>query len=136
MSDFIITIDGPAASGKSTAARLSRKKLGASFLDTGAMYRAVTFAAMESGVDLANEELASGILERKHFTFIGEKNSMEVHIDGNDVTESYTWTGCHMPMRNLSLPLLRVRAKISRRCKDNLLRNIKPLLRKGVTREQ
>ena len=41
MADLVITIDGPAASGKSTAARLLARKLDASFLDTGAMYRCV-----------------------------------------------------------------------------------------------
>lgn len=51
MADLIITIDGPAASGKSTVARLLAEKLDAGFLDTGAMYRAVTLAAMRAGVD-------------------------------------------------------------------------------------
>ena len=49
MERLIITIDGPAGSGKSTAARLLAQKLGAAFLDTGAMYRAVTLAAMQAG---------------------------------------------------------------------------------------
>ncbi len=88
MKNFIVTIDGPAASGKSTVAKLLAKKLGASFLDTGAMYRAVTFAAMESGVDLANEEKLLEIFDRKYFTFAVENNSMMVQIDGKDVTES------------------------------------------------
>ncbi|MHC4509426.1 MAG: (d)CMP kinase, partial [Planctomycetota bacterium] len=48
MADLIVTIDGPAGSGKSTVARLLARKLAASFLDTGAMYRAVTFAAMQA----------------------------------------------------------------------------------------
>ena len=87
MKNFVITIDGPAASGKSTVARLLAKKLGANFLDTGAMYRAVTFAAMESGVDLANENNLLGIMETKQFSFETENNSMIVHIDGTDVTE-------------------------------------------------
>lgn len=88
MKNFIVTIDGPAASGKSTVAKLLAKKLGASFFDTGAMYRAVTFAAMESGVDLANEEKILDIFESKHFSFTVENNSMKVQIDGKDVTES------------------------------------------------
>ncbi|MHC4575388.1 MAG: (d)CMP kinase, partial [Planctomycetota bacterium] len=46
MANLVITIDGPAASGKSTAARRLAEKLGAGFLDTGAMYRAATLAAM------------------------------------------------------------------------------------------
>jgi len=50
MVEMVITIDGPAASGKSTVARLLAEKLGASFLDTGAMYRAVTLAAIEAWI--------------------------------------------------------------------------------------
>lgn len=52
---MIITIDGPAGSGKSTTARNLAKKLGISYLDTGATYRAVTLRALRSGVDLADE---------------------------------------------------------------------------------
>jgi len=51
MAELIITIDGPAASGKSTVARLLADKLKAGFLDTGAMYRAVTLTAMQAGID-------------------------------------------------------------------------------------
>lgn len=87
MKNFIITIDGPAASGKSTVARLLAQKLGAGFLDTGAMYRAVTFAAMESGINLANEKKLLDILEKRHFSFKAENNFMAVKVDGTDVTE-------------------------------------------------
>ena len=69
MADLIITIDGPAASGKSTTARLLAQKLGASFLDTGAMYRAVTFAAIQAGVDLHDQEELIGVLEKHKFEF-------------------------------------------------------------------
>ena len=87
MKNFIITIDGPAASGKSTVAKLLAKKLGAGFLDTGAMYRAVTYAAMQSNIDLTKEEQLLDIIERKQFSFSIENNSMVVHLDGVDITE-------------------------------------------------
>ena len=51
MSDLVIAIDGPAGSGKSTVARAVADALGWSFLDTGAMYRAVTWEALASGVE-------------------------------------------------------------------------------------
>lgn len=52
---MIIAIDGPAGAGKSTIARALAAELGVVFLDTGAMYRAVTLAALRAGVDLADE---------------------------------------------------------------------------------
>ena len=87
MAVLTITIDGPAASGKSTVARLLAKKLGASFLDTGAMYRAVTFAAIQEGVDLKNEEELLGVFEKNDFRFSAKNDQMAVHINGIDVTE-------------------------------------------------
>jgi cytidylate kinase len=87
MSSLIITIDGPAASGKSTIARLLAEKLGISFLDTGAMYRAVTLAAIEAGVDVNDEEKLLGVLDSREFQFAIREGKMEVFIDGVDVTE-------------------------------------------------
>ena len=51
----VIAIDGPAGSGKSTVARRVAERLGLDYLDTGAMYRAVTWLAMLRGVDLGDE---------------------------------------------------------------------------------
>jgi cytidylate kinase len=87
MADLIITIDGPAASGKSTVARLLARKLGASFLDTGAMYRAVTLAAMRAGVDLNDEQKLLDITQTGEFQFSIKAGKMTVHIDNTDVTE-------------------------------------------------
>jgi len=83
----VITIDGPAASGKSTAARLLAEKLGASFLDTGAMYRAVTLAAMQADVDMSDEDKLLGVMETSEFQFSLRDDKMVVCIDGIDVTE-------------------------------------------------
>jgi cytidylate kinase len=87
MSSFVITIDGPAASGKSTVARLLAERLGVSFLDTGAMYRAVTLAAVESGVDMSDEEKLLGVLDNRKFEFAVREGKMVICIDGLDVTE-------------------------------------------------
>ncbi|HUW17980.1 MAG TPA: (d)CMP kinase [Sedimentisphaerales bacterium] len=87
MANLIITIDGPAASGKSTAARLLAAKLGASFLDTGAMYRAVTLAAMQAGVDLADQAKLLGVLQNSRFEFEVQNDKTVVRLDGVDVTE-------------------------------------------------
>jgi len=87
MATLVITIDGPAASGKSTVARLLAERLGASFLDTGAMYRAVTLAAIEAGVDMSDEEKLLGVLDNRKFQFAVRESKTVVCIDGLDVTE-------------------------------------------------
>jgi len=87
MANFVVTIDGPAASGKSTVARLLAERLDASFLDTGAMYRAVTLAAMRAGVDMSDEDELLGVIEKGAFQFSSEGGRMAVGIDGIDVTE-------------------------------------------------
>lgn len=87
MANLVITIDGPAASGKSTVARLLAEKLGASFLDTGAMYRAVTLAAIEDRVDMSDEEELLGVLDNRRFQFAVHQGKIVVCIDGVDVTE-------------------------------------------------
>lgn len=87
MADLIITIDGPAASGKSTAARFLAGKLGADFLDTGAMYRAVTLAALKAGADMTDQDQLLGILANSDFKFAAEEGKTMVSIDGADVTD-------------------------------------------------
>jgi cytidylate kinase len=84
---LIITIDGPAASGKSTAARLLAAKLDAAFLDTGAMYRAVTLAAIQAGADLDDQEELLDVLQSTRFEFAAGPDAMTVCINGTDVTE-------------------------------------------------
>lgn len=84
---MIVTIDGPAASGKSTVARLLAQKLNASFLDTGAMYRAVTLASMQAGVDLKNEAQLLDVAGAHNFQFSVKTGKMAVSIDGIEVTE-------------------------------------------------
>ncbi|MHC5076832.1 MAG: (d)CMP kinase [Planctomycetota bacterium] len=87
MSNLVITIDGPAASGKSTVARLLAERIGASFLDTGAMYRAVTFAAAETGIDLQDEGQLLNIIEKRQFRFEDHQGIMRTYVDELDVTE-------------------------------------------------
>ena len=92
MANLIVTIDGPAASGKSTVARLLAERLDASFLDTGAMYRAVTLAAMQASADMSNQQMLLEVLNKRKFQFAVRKNpagnsKMTASIDGVDVTE-------------------------------------------------
>ena len=87
MANLVITIDGPAASGKSTVARLLAERLEASFLDTGAMYRAVTLAAIRAGVDMSDQEKLLGVMETSDFQFSVKEGKMVVGINGADVSE-------------------------------------------------
>ncbi|UCE50216.1 MAG: (d)CMP kinase [Phycisphaerales bacterium] len=84
---MIVTIDGPAASGKSTVARLLAEKLGASFLDTGAMYRAVTLAAMQAGVDLNDQQELLNVAQKCELGFSVELDQTKVLLNDVDVTE-------------------------------------------------
>jgi len=79
---MIVTIDGPAGAGKSSAARELARRLGFRFLDTGAMYRAVTFAARERGLDLADGERLAELASQIRVELVGD----QVLLDGRDVT--------------------------------------------------
>ncbi|MBM4104270.1 MAG: (d)CMP kinase [Planctomycetes bacterium] len=83
---IIITIDGPAGVGKSTVARMLARRLDAVFLDTGAMYRAVTLAAVEHGIDPADTSKAQTLFDLCRFEFRSENETTKVFIDGQDKT--------------------------------------------------
>jgi cytidylate kinase len=78
----VIAIDGPAGSGKSTVARLLADRLGLDYLDTGAMYRAVTFAALRRGVDPSEPEPVARIVRDMELV-VGPDG---VRVDGVDAT--------------------------------------------------
>jgi cytidylate kinase len=86
-----ITIDGPAASGKTTVGYQLAERLNAIFLDTGVMYRAVTFATLTQGVDPKNEPQVIGIALAMKFEIKPEKDHADgrhytVYVDGADAT--------------------------------------------------
>lgn len=83
---IVITIDGPAGVGKSTAARRLAKRLKAVFLDTGAMYRAVTLATVEHGLDPADTESVAVLMGATLFEFQPEAEGMQVFVNGTDKT--------------------------------------------------
>jgi cytidylate kinase len=79
---MIVTIDGPAGSGKSSAARALAGRLGFAFLDTGAMYRAVTLAVLRAGLDLADHARLDALLAGLRL----EPTAACVRLNGEDVT--------------------------------------------------
>jgi cytidylate kinase len=81
---IVIAIDGPAGAGKSTIAKALAAKLRVRYLDTGAMYRAVTFAAMNSGIDLSNQDLVAELTRDSKMLLTDES----VVINGLDATSA------------------------------------------------
>jgi CMP/dCMP kinase len=79
----IVAIDGPAGAGKSTVARGLAERLGFRYLDTGAMYRALTWLALERGADLDDEAALAELARTRPITFEDEQH---VLIDDVDVT--------------------------------------------------
>ena len=84
---IVITIDGPAASGKSTVARQLAHKLNLVFLDTGAMYRAVTLAALEADAALDDQAALERIMDSQQFEFHAQNDGLGVSLNGQDVSE-------------------------------------------------
>ena len=82
-----IAIDGPAAAGKSTVAKIIAQKLSYIYIDTGAMYRALTWKALQNQVDIENEEELNAILEKTTITLIKDGKQQKVYVDGNDVSK-------------------------------------------------
>jgi len=82
VSDLVIAIDGPAGSGKSTVARAVAALLGWSFLDTGAMYRAVTCEAIFRGIDVHDEAAVAAVADSVTLTTLPR-----VSVNGRDVED-------------------------------------------------
>ena len=87
MKQKVIAIDGPAGAGKSTVARLVAKKLGFIYLDTGAMYRAVTSRGLDCGLDPADVPGIAAVAERLDIRFVLDGEALRVLTDGQDVTD-------------------------------------------------
>lgn len=88
MKKMNIAIDGPASAGKSTIAKKVAEKMGYIYLDTGAMYRTLTYAALSTGGDLHDEEALNKLLQGIRISFSTAGNEMQhVFLNDEDVTE-------------------------------------------------
>jgi len=85
---MIITIDGPAGSGKSTVAARLADRLGVTYLDTGAMYRCVTLAALQRQVDLDDPDALARLAAQIRIEMRREDGLSHVLLDGRDVTDA------------------------------------------------
>lgn len=105
-----IAIDGPAGAGKSTIAKIVAEALGFTYIDTGAMYRAVTYKAMQQNIHLNDETklaemLASSTIDLKpssegQLVFLDGKN-VSAEIRSNEVTSSVSQVAAHAKVREL-----------------------------------
>ena len=85
MKHVAIAIDGPAAAGKSTVAKIVAKRLGFVYIDTGAMYRAFTWYVLHRGLDPKNEEASCSLIPEVRISF---KEDGSVFVCGHDVTRA------------------------------------------------
>lgn len=83
---MIIAIDGPAGSGKSSVAGEVARRLGFLYVDTGAMYRAITLKAINLNVNLDDEEALEAIARKAKIDLKMEKGNLRVFLDGEDVS--------------------------------------------------
>ncbi|GAB2761809.1 (d)CMP kinase [Terrabacter sp. AAH1] len=86
LSGFVIAVDGPSGSGKSSVSKQVARSLGYGFLDTGAMYRALTWWCLHEGVDLTDAEAVTAAAERFPLSIGTDPDHPAVEVDGTDVS--------------------------------------------------
>lgn len=82
-----IAIDGPAAAGKSTVAKIVAKDLSYIYIDTGAMYRALTYVSLKNEVDIQEENEVATLLSSLRIELTRDESGQKVSVNGEDVTE-------------------------------------------------
>lgn len=84
---MIVAIDGPAGAGKSTVARAVARRLGAAYLDTGAMYRALAWLALERGIPASDGTALAALAREEHVGIEPTDDGDRVWVAGRDVTD-------------------------------------------------
>ncbi|WP_404813389.1 (d)CMP kinase [Halobacillus yeomjeoni] len=87
MNTMTIAIDGPAAAGKSTVAKKVAEKLSIIYVDTGAMYRALTWKAIQNSINLEDEQALTTLLEKTDLELVQSDHGQRVILDGTDVSD-------------------------------------------------
>ena len=110
---MIVTIDGPAGTGKSSVARMLADRLGFEFLNTGAMYRAVAYACLQRQLDLASEQAVGDVAHSLEIFFsnnrllLGKEDVTEA-IRGQEVTQSASIVAANPVVRKRLVELQRI----------------------------
>ncbi len=114
---MILAIDGPAGAGKSTVAKELARELGLTFLDTGAMYRALTWIVIERGIDPHDEVACAAVSRSMRIDF---DSAGRVRVDGragepriraDDVTRAVSHVSAHPAVRRVVVPMQREEAR-------------------------
>ncbi|MCL1631844.1 (d)CMP kinase [Sporolactobacillus sp. CPB3-1] len=117
---FQVAIDGPAAAGKSTVAKITAKSLGYVYIDTGAMYRSLTYKALKEKVDLNDGDALKKLLDHTEIRLVQEYTGQKVYVDGENVTERIRYpevsehvslVSSHEPVRKVMVDRQRQLAK-------------------------
>lgn len=87
MGKFNVALDGPAGAGKSTVARMVAKELGYVYVDTGAMYRAITWKTLQQGIPMEDQAGIAGMAASTRIELLPGQSGQTVLVDGQDVTE-------------------------------------------------
>ena len=105
---MIIAIDGPAASGKSTSAKLLAKELGYLYLDTGAMYRCIAFSILENNIDISNKDSLTKFLKNFEIDLKKTNNNLSFFVNGKNVTNKIRKSDVSQKVSEVSaIPIIR-----------------------------
>ena len=105
---MIIAIDGPAASGKSTSAKLLAKELGYLYLDTGAMYRCIAFSILENKIDISNQDSLTKFLKNFEIDLKKTNNNLSFFVNGENVTNKIRKSDVSQKVSKVSaIPIIR-----------------------------
>jgi len=108
---IIVAIDGPAGSGKSTVAKLSAKKLGFIYVDTGALYRAIALEGIKNQIDLSDDSMMGEISHKAHIEFKNIEGENRIFLNGADVSDEIRTNEVSMAASTVSA-LASVRASL------------------------
>jgi len=112
----IIAIDGPSAAGKSTLAKRIAKDLGFTYLDTGAMYRALALKILRQGIELNDGRVLEDLVEATAIDLLESAETLRVLLDGEDVSDKIrTPEVSQMASKASALPVVRQRMLVLQR---------------------